>query len=132
MKEQLQDKLVEVIGAVQASAGKAGEFALTQLPQIAQEYVVYGRVKTVVFSSVLLVLGITFISAAVWAYKNPWNTSPYSIDKGKERSDSNMLAMFFGSGLGGLAIVAALLTFNYLVWFAPKVWLLKELATLTK
>lgn len=132
MKEALQEKLVEVIAAVQAAAGKAGEFALTQLPQVAQEYVVYGRVKTAVFTSLFLVVGIAAICLAVWAYKNPWNTSPYSIDKGKNRSESNRMVMFFGGSLGGLIIIMSFLAFDYLVWFAPKVWLIKELSNLVK
>ena len=132
MKEELQLKLVEVIDAIQTTASKAGEFALTQLPQIAQEYVIYGRVKTAVLTLLLLLLGGILLCAAVWAYKNPWNNSPYSTDRGQLRSDSNYVVIWLGTAFGTLFIVIAILSFDYLVWFAPKVWLIKELANLIR
>ena len=132
MKEELQLKLVEVVTSIQAAAGKAGEFALTQLPQIAQEYVIYGRVKTAVLTLLLLLLGGILLCAAVWAYKKPWNSSPYSIDREKLRSESNYVVIGFGTAFGTLFTVIAILSFDYLVWFAPKVWLIKELANLIR
>jgi len=132
MKEELQLKLVEVIDAIQTTAGKAGEFALTQLPQIAQEYVIYGRVKTAVLTLLLLLLGGILLCAAVWAYKKPWNSSPYSTDRGQLRSESNYVVMMLGAVFGTLTTVTAISSFDYLVWFAPKVWLIKELANLVK
>ena len=132
MKEELQLKLVEVIDAIQTTASKAGEFALTQLPQIAQEYVVYGRGKTAVESGLFLLLGIIFLSAAIWAFRKPWNSSQYISDEGKLRSDSNLATMYFGAWLGVLSVVFAFATFDYLVWFAPKVWLIKALSNLVK
>ena len=132
MKEELQLKLVEVIDAIQTTAGKAGEFALTQLPQIAQEYVIYGRVKTAVLTLLLLLLGGMLLCAAVWAYKKPWNSSPYPTDRGQLRSESNYVVIWLGTAFGTLFIVIAILSFDYLVWFAPKVWLIKELANLIR
>lgn len=62
MKEELQSKLVEILGSIQTAAGKAGDFAMTQLPDIAQSYVVYGRIS----SFVLLVL--CAMAAAAFSY----------------------------------------------------------------
>lgn len=132
MNEELRGKLVEIIDAIQATASKAGEFAMAQLPSIAQEYVVYGRVKSLATLAILLLLAASFLLAARWAYKNPWNTSPYSCDKGNKRSESNLWAILMGYVLGTTLSVLSLVNFDYLVWFAPKVWLLKALADLVK
>lgn len=132
MNEELSGKLVEIIDAIQATASKAGEFAMTQLPSIAQEYVVYGRVKSLATLAILLLLAAGFLLAARWAYKNPWNTSPYSWDEGKKRSESNLWMIALCSMLGSLFTLLSAATFDYLVWFAPKVWLLKALANLVK
>ena len=128
MKEELQLKLVEVIDAIQATASKAGEFALTQLPQIAQEYVIYGRVKSVVVLFVLTALGGICLGFAYWAYKLAWKD--YDSDTG--RGDSNIFIIAAATLIGLLSFVRAVLGFDYLVWFAPKVWLIKELANLVK
>lgn len=48
MKEELNTKLVEILTSIQTAAGKASDFALDQLPDIAQSYVLYGRAVSVV------------------------------------------------------------------------------------
>ena len=132
MKEELQDKLVEILAAIQTTAGQAKDFTLAQLPDIAQSYVMYGRVKSAVLVTLLLLIAAGLLALAVHAYKNPWNISEYSWDRDKKRSESNWMAMWLGGGLGIFMIFAAFTTFNWLVWFAPKVWLLKEIANLLK
>lgn len=132
MKEELQAKLVEVLTSIQTAAGKASDFALDQLPDIAQSYVAYGRAVTAVSTVVLLVLGVSMLAIARWAYKNPWNISQFSWEKDEKRSKSNVFVVGVGSISGVAFLVIAPLKFDYLVWIAPKVWLLKELASLIK
>ena len=132
MKEELNGKLVEILTSIQTAAGKASDFALEQLPDIAQSYVMYGRAVSLAHAAVLLLIGGVSLMYSRWAYQNPWNTSDYSWDRDKARSESNYIAMVAPAIVGGLFVITALLSFDYLVWFAPKVWLLKELATLIK
>lgn len=132
MNEQLQAKLVEILSGIQSATKAAGDFALGQLPDIAQSYVMYGRARTVVISAILLIIGASLLGLARWAYKHPWNTSPYSWDKDAKRSESNHLVMLFPGIFGGLFVMLGIFTFDLLVWVAPKVWLLKELAALVK
>lgn len=132
MKEELQSKLVEILSSIQAAAGKAGDFAMAQLPDIAQSYVVYGRVRTLVESGLMLLVGITLLSFALWAYLKPWNSSTYSCDAGNKRSDSNIASMIFSGGGGFIFSVAAFAAFDWLVWLAPKVWLLQQLAHMVR
>lgn len=132
MNEQLQGKLVEILSGIQSATKAAGDFALEHLPDIAQSYVMYGRVKTVAISVALLLLGAALLGLSRWAYAHPWNTSTYSFEKDKNRSESNYLVMVFPGVFGVGFVMLGLLTFDWLVWFAPKVWLLKELASLVK
>lgn len=123
MKEELQTKLVEILGSIQTAAGKAGDFAMTQLPDIAQQYVVYGRATT----TIMTVLGLMVMGATFVAGKKAWN---YFL---KEGDDPFPVVIFgvIGFALGGM-MVASNGSQALLVWLAPKVWLLKEIATLIK
>ena len=132
MNEQLQSKLVEILSGIQSATKAAGDFALSQLPEIAQSYVMFGRVRTVAISAALLLFGAALLGLARWAYAHPWNTSNYDFEKSQKRSESNYLVMVFAGIPGSIFVMLSVLTFDLLVWFAPKVWLLKELASLVK
>lgn len=132
MNEQLQSKLVEILASIQDAARATGDFAMAQLPDIAQSYIVYGRAVAIAKAAVLLLIGLVLLRYSYWAWRNPWNLSTYSWDRDAKRSDSNWFAMILPATLGTLLCVVAVLSFDFLVWFAPKVWLLKEIAGLLK
>lgn len=126
MKEELQTKMVEILSSIQTAAGKASDFALEQLPDIAQSYVAYGRASV----TLSIIMSVALLFAVAWLFK--WTHHKVS----KEDYDA---VIWFPTGLAG-SIAAMFLTINLfidsktamLVWFAPKVWLLKELASLIK
>jgi hypothetical protein len=128
MKEELQSKLVEILTSIQTAAGKASDFAMEQLPDIAQSYIVYGRVANtlgVALCAVFVLAG----ALCLWrAYKEGRKTRG-------EYSDG----LCFGLCMGGIVSVttgtvagSAVVPSTLLVWFAPKVWLLKEIAGMLK
>ena len=124
MKDELQLKLVEILTSIQNTAGKAGDFAMSQLPEIAQTYVVYGRAM-----GLLSTIGMALVAAAsVWA----------TVRMARASGDGLELMPLLGSMFSGVfAVFASLIAFAsvpnaILVWTAPKVWLLKELAGLIK
>ena len=132
MNEQLQTKLLEIITNIQATTKTAGDFAMAQLPDIAMQYVMYGRVKTVAATAFMLLVAAALFAVCRWAYANPWNASVFDFDKGAKRSESNYLVMAVTSALGGLLAIISVLSFDWMVWLAPKVWLLKQLASLVQ
>lgn len=105
---------------------------MEQLPDIAVQYVMYARITTLINSGFLLLIAIALYALAFWAYKNPWNISDLRCEKHLKRSDSNMVVMSLSGIFGTVFILIAYLSFNWMPWIAPKVWLLKELATLIK
>lgn len=117
MKEELQLKLVEILTSIQSAAGKTADFAMEQLPDIAQSYVMYGRVWAVVYLltcaaliEVLRRVGLKYSKASDGTVWIPVGLSIFSL----------------------VVTGAHVLNEALLVWLAPKVWLIKELASLIK
>lgn len=124
MNEQLQSKLVEVIAAIQSGVGKSADFALTQLPDIAQQYVTYGRAWSIV--SILLcvvVLGLYYALVR--------RAACYS---GTDGGELVIASAALGAPLAVLVAIYLFLSIKTaaIVWAAPKVWLIQELAGLLK
>lgn len=131
MKDELQLKLVEILTSIQTTAGKAGDFAMGQLPDIAQSYVAYGRAM----SAFELAAGLVLLALAIWAFIG---VRAHLEKSGDDFLDANPAVVMPGgffilvAGLVGVIQLKAGLNAAALVWFAPKVWLLKELASLIK
>jgi hypothetical protein len=118
MKEELQSKLVEILTSIQTAAGKASDFALAELPDIAQSYVVFGRAW----------LTLAVVLAVVWVVAVPLGARIIHKRTGEDivwLSASISLVV-------PLIILLESLKPMVMVWFAPKVWLLKEIAGLLK
>lgn len=125
MKDELQQKLVEILTSIQTATGKASDFAMAQLPDIAQSYVAYGRVISLLQIAMCVAVVISVWRWTKWTYKQ--------VDDGMDSIAWMPVAIF-----GTAAVVISGLTFFYsvqsaaLAWLAPKVWLLKELSSLVK
>ena len=124
MKEELQSKLVEILTSIQTAAGKASDFAMEQLPDVAMSYLMYGRAWATLEAATLLLL----FALGVWGnfrfvrwmrQEDAWEASPLIV-----------LTVGAAGGLGFFGMSA--LKGAFFVWFAPKVWLLKEIASLLK
>lgn len=126
MKEELQHKLVEVIGSIQSAAGKASDFALEQLPDIAQSYVAYGRAS----ATALAILSVLGLAGIAWLFK--WTHHKVVKERYDEMIWMPVGIVGFIAGVLLLFLLLCSLQSALLVWFATKVWLLKELAGLIK
>jgi hypothetical protein len=116
MKEQLQGKLVEILTGIQGAVGKASDFAMEQLPDIAMQYIY--------FSISAYCLGMITFGIASYVL--------YRVTKKlyEEDEDSCVLTgMFF---IGSSAIALNNLHMLLMVLLAPKVYLLKEIAGMIK
>lgn len=127
MKSDLQDKLVEILGGIQGAVSKGSDFVLTQLPDVAQQYVAFGRVwcfVDIAMCGVILYVGYRLIKYAI-------------TSKAVEFGDwafSRLVSMIAGAivSLVGFVAMGFAAQGALLVWLAPKVWLLKEIASLVR
>jgi len=142
MKEELQTKLVEILGSIQTAAGKAGDFAMVQLPDIAQQYVVYGRAYTLVLMlGAMAIFCLGFYCVHLTKRKVAAADAKYAEAMKQPNSYVSRSHFFEWSDVGpfpfipfvvGVTVFGINLSQTLLVWFAPKVWLLKEIADLIK
>ena len=121
MKQELQHKIIEILSSIQETTKHASDFAMNQLPDIAQSYILYGRAMSV-FNLTMCVL---ILGGLVWSGKKVYSRAA------REGDELVIVLILFGLCLGflGLKILSTLISDAGLVWFTPKVWLLKELAS---
>ena len=127
MKDELQLKLVEILTAIQVGVDKGADFALEHLPDIAQQYVLYGRV----WSTVSVLWWLAMLVAFAWVALR-FGFLSKEVDRWDNWSDARLAAALSGTSAAGISsfILQLELRSAMLVWFAPKVWLLKEVAGL--
>ena len=123
MKNELEPKLVEVIGQLQGAVMKASDFAVQQLPDVVQSYILYGRIS----SLLTLMLEIAILYGCWRLYKLPAEECSYG-----DNEVAVILKTMFSGTVGGIALFFTLFSIHetVLVWAAPKIWLIKELGKL--
>jgi hypothetical protein len=124
MNEELQSKFVEVLTGISEGVAQAKDFAVEQLPDVAQQYIMFGMVWETVAFVVLMLCAVACAYTLWWCLKH--------LDGGK--TEVLVLGiMFSGFGVMGLGLWAFLeLKDVILVWFAPKLYLLQGIAGLVK
>ena len=122
MKNELEPKLVEVIGQLQGAVMKASDFAIQQLPDVVQSYILYGRINNLF----ILMFEIAILYGCWRLYKLPVKESYYG------GGEAALLKTMFSGTVGGITLFFALFSIQetVLVWAAPKIWLIKELGKL--
>lgn len=127
MNDALATKLAEVIGGIQASVAKASDFAVEQLPDIAQQYLTYGRFT----HTIMLVAGVVAVVVGLVSML-------YCVRKGTAAEYGKEGPYVIGGILsaismlvGGAVSMASFSPFA-MVWFAPKIYLIQGLAGLLK
>lgn len=129
MNDQLQAKLVEILSSIESATRAAGDFALEQLPEIAQSYVLYGRASTTL--SFVMCLCVTITLFYIGLIRGVFNTKAVEFGNWKE---SRIFCAVLGSALGIVSLIPLYFRASemLLVWLAPKLWLLKEIVLLIK
>lgn len=128
MNSELQTQLVSILAAIQRATSASADFALTQLPDIAQQYVMYGRISSLWTTTALLAAAAAMFYVSRWAYKNPWYEDRFYHADRKQRTEGNCAVIAILAAVGTVLLLIAVTTFNWMVWVAPKVWLLRALA----
>lgn len=131
----IQQELLNRADTIMASIGNAvnrgAEFVQGQVPEIALQYVAFGRV----YETVIMAFSITIFMVGFWLVVNVAcrNTHKFEDEYGHWHSN-RLFALMLGLitlSIGLTAFAANLKTF-ILVWFAPKIWLLMEITKLVR
>ena len=127
MNDELQNKLAEVLGGIAEGVTQAKDFAVEQLPDVAQQYIMFGRM----WETAMLVLLLTATVVFGWMFWRGWKTPDEAGYRDMERAQ---MLIIFGSipGVVSAILCLAQLKDMLLVWFAPKLYLLQGIAGLVK
>jgi len=129
MNDELQSKLVEVLTGISEGVAQAKDFAIEQLPDVAQQYIMFGMVWETALLGILVAASMLCVCGLVWGVKKTLDeASTYT-----EEQAGFFVALISGCALAfaGSFAVAQLKPF-LLVWFAPKLYLLQGIAGLVK
>jgi hypothetical protein len=119
MNEKLQAQISQILAQIMVSVGEVKDFSMSQLPDIAQQYLTYGLWSTIFYTVISAV--ILIVSAIVW-YKI-WKYVPHD-------SEDVLFLMLMIPSASLVASITGL--FNnlhqlILILTAPKVWFLLEI-----
>jgi hypothetical protein len=125
MQEQLLQRADAIFSSISNTVAKATDFAGEQIPDIALQYVMFGRAYTtaIVLGSIAFIIGYM-----IFLYKN----------RTVINDDSTTGLLFITTIFGAIgSLVASMMAlFNFkefvLVWAAPKIWLITEIVKLVK
>lgn len=127
MKENLQDKLVDILTGIQSAVSSGSDFVLAQLPDIAQQYVAFGRVwalAEIVFTLTILGIGLLLLLKHGLLSKLP--------NQNGEWAPLRITSTIIGGAVSVFGFIITALSIKNLlfIWLAPKVWLLMEINNL--
>lgn len=130
MKEELQRQLAQIIAAIHGQASSTGDFWVERLPSVAQQYIAYGRAQAVI-DIVMPVLGLLL---AAWLIKQERMHFGAPLDIKSKGALISVLINTVAASLGTYSVIMFVNATHAaaLVWSAPKVWLLRELANMLK
>ena len=123
MNDQLQTQLANILASISTGIQATGSFVLEQLPDVAQQALVYGRITNTIGLVVALILLVVTISYIRWIRRLTYN------DYGPR--DVPIILAMMGALITTIALGAAVPA-TVLVWFAPKLWLLQQFSQLVK
>lgn len=117
LSQELLKRADSILDAVGKAASKAGEFASEQLPDIAMQYIAFGRA----YETSMLALGVAGIAITVWGTikmcKSGW----------EEITPLMAIPLILSATVAGSHIKDTIL-----VWAAPKIYLITSIAALLK
>ena len=121
MNDQLQAQLSQVLAQIMVSVGEVKDFSVSNLPDIAQQYINYGIWKTGITSVILFILTIPLIFIVKSGIEDLGNDKEIGIPKVMVPIVLGVLTVgFFIDNLHSFILVMT----------APKVWFILEVKNL--
>ena len=121
MQQELLNRADSIVASISQTVVAATDFAAEQIPDIALQYVMYGRAAY----SIYVIIGVALVIGGLVLWR--------SMHSGQEPEDwAIRFAASAVSVTTGAVVVLCNLNSALMVWFAPKVWLLNELVNMVK
>lgn len=126
MQEEIFRRIDGIFSAIASTVERAGQFAAEQLPDVALQYVAFGRA----YSTMVIVLSV-LIPTLFWYFTARFVKTCESTSVDKEAVSAWIVVSIMATGFCMLAFFINIKEF-LMVWFAPKVWLIMEIAELAR
>ncbi len=117
IQTEVLKRVYSILDGLAAAVNATKDFAAEQLPDIAMQYVAFGRG----YLTVYMLLGIALAFLCVW-----------SVKKAHKTDNTAFLVPIMLGGVGSIVILADNTKPFIMVWLAPKVWLITEIVHLVK
>ena len=131
LQQQLLDRADSIMDSMANTVEKASTFAAEQVPDIALQYVAFGRASL----SAYMAISVIIFCVAFWMCirVGVMNSRGYPTD-GYTWDERRIGATIFGGGMGVASLIVFFVNLNnfIMVWVAPKIWLINEIARLVK
>ena len=122
MQREMLSRADAIFSTIASSVGKAKDFAVEQLPDVAYQFILYNSIYygiVLLISFLFVILGVTLMVRCFIS---------------KQTTDSNFFAAIIGciAFILSMTVIASNLKSALMVWFAPKVFLIQEMVNLVK
>lgn len=125
MQQELLDRADSIFSGISSAVSTAKDFAVEQLPDIAYQFVAFGRF----YESAVFALGLILFSVGMYLVVQLVVRNKSNCRGGNEVG--YVIAGGFTSLVGVFNIFDTFKSFA-MVWFAPKIWLVVEIVKLVK
>ena len=129
--KELQNNLAEILGGISDGVIQAKDFAVDQLPDVAQQYIMFGMAWET--GSFLVYLIGCAVFAMVIRFCLKWLKEINNDHRWRDDFVPSMIIVLSGVAFF-ISLMFAVFTLKYvfMVWFAPKIYLLQGIAGLLK
>lgn len=131
LQQALLDRADNIMDSIATTVNKASAFAADQVPDIALQYVAFGRASLttyMIIALMLLIIGLWLAVRVAIMNSRQYPEDSYSWD------DRRTGAMISGLAMSVMGVAVFLHNLNnfIMVWVAPKIWLINEISHLVK
>lgn len=134
MQEEVLKRADSIMASLSDTVSRSAEFVQGQVPEIALQYLTFGRV----FETMNLLMALGTALFGIWLIVNVGARNTLNLNS--KQGDylfpdlCRISAGFVGLVVGVASVHWTILSMKsfLLVWFAPKVWLIQEIARLVK
>lgn len=131
MDEQLQKELAEWLASIRGTASEAKGIIVEQGPEVAAEFVAFGRAKET--GQLCLLLVVAVLTIAVWRRVlrgMTWDRFQSLFDGSDDQSGPFILGVFLTAPLAILLPIAISITAYWaaMAWLAPRLYILYKIA----